>query len=130
MAHPLFTYLTEIILNSNNNQILSSSRKYITTAHARNGIGCRSLKLLLLSYPVRPQNFSFRIYCAQFWSPPGKLGHSSPRGHRKTSTWVTSRRTRGDEVRPRGEQSCALIFETFLALLVRRSRVGQNEFQH
>ena len=49
----IVTYLTEIILNSNNNQILSSSRRYITTAHAWNGIGCRSLKLSLLSDPLR-----------------------------------------------------------------------------
>ena len=30
----------------------------------------------------------------------------------------------------RGDQSCALIFETFLALLARGGRVGQNEFHH
>ena len=37
---------------------------------------------------------------AQLWSPRGKLGLSSPRAHRKTSSLVTSRRARGDEVRP------------------------------
>ena len=101
---------------------------------------------------------------AQLWSPRGKLGLSSPRAHRKTSSLVTSRSAmrevtndkvffslremtkvkvfqwaRGDEVRPRGDestsfprgdQSCALIFETFLALLARWRPVGQNEFHH
>ena len=94
---------------------------------------------------------------AQLWSPRGKLCLSSPRAHRKTSSLVTSRRekktlslitsriaqrevtndevflwARGDERQsfPRGDQSCALIFETFLALLARGGRVGQNEFHH
>ena len=48
-------------------------------------------------------------------------------------------RPRGDEVRPRGDESSSFprgdqvrgtIFGTFLALLARRSRVGQNEFHH
>ena len=94
---------------------------------------------------------------AQLWSPHTKLGLSSPRAHRKTSSLVTSRCAmrevindkvffsrrevtkdkvflwaRGDERQsfPRGDQSCALIFETFLALLARGGRVGQNEFHH
>ena len=46
---------------------------------------------------------------------------------------------RGDKVRPRGDESSSFargdqvrgtIFETFLALLARRGRVGQNEFHH
>ena len=46
---------------------------------------------------------------------------------------------RGDEVRPRGDESSSFargdqvrgtIFETFLALLARGGRVGQNEFHH
>ena len=46
---------------------------------------------------------------------------------------------RGDEVRPRGDESSSFargdqvrgtIFETFLALLARRSRVEQKEFHH
>ena len=55
-----------------------------------------------------------------------KLRLWSPRAERKKV------RKRGDERRsfPRGDQSCALIFETFLALLDRRSRVGKNEFHH
>ena len=94
---------------------------------------------------------------AQLWSPRAKLELSSPRAQRKTSSLVTSRRekktssfvtsriaqrevtndevflwARGDERPsfPRGDQSCALIFETFLAFLARRSRVGQKEFHH
>ena len=41
-------------------------------------------------------------------------------------------RARGDERLSfaRGDQSCALIFETFLALPARGGRVGQNEFRH
>ena len=39
---------------------------------------------------------------------------------------------RGDESSSfaRGDQVRGTIFETFLALLARRSRVGQNEFHH
>ena len=48
-------------------------------------------------------------------------------------------RPRGDEVRPRGDESSSFprgdqvrgtIFGTFLALLARRGRVGQNESHH
>ena len=83
--------------------------------------------------------------------------NSSPRAHRKTSALVTSRRekktssfvtsriaqrevtktevfllARGDESSSfaRGDQVCGTIFETFLALLARWSRVGKNEFHH
>ena len=91
------------------------------------------------------------------WSPRGKLDLSSPRDNRKTSVLVTVRRekktmtlvtsrialrevtntqvfqlSRGDESSsfPRGDQVRGTIFGTFLALLARRSRVGQNEFHH
>ena len=39
---------------------------------------------------------------------------------------------RGDESSSfaRGDQVRGTIFETFLALLTRRSRVGQNDFHH
>ena len=88
-----------------------------------------------------------------------KLRLSSPRTERKTMTLVTSRKSnqmrevtnvvvfsslrevtktevfllaRGDESSSfaRGDQVRGTIFETFLALLTRRSRVGQNDFHH
>ena len=70
-------------------------------------------------------------------SPRGRT--SSPRAHRKiifslrevTKTEVFLL-ARGDESSSfaRGDQVRGTIFETFLALLARRSRVGQNEFHH
>ena len=64
---------------------------------------------------------------------------------RKTRAFVTSRQSKNLGVGhlahgeknfslcarwPKSKFFCALIFETFLALLARRSRVGQNEFHH
>ena len=81
---------------------------------------------------------------AQLWSPraSGEF-FFSVREVTNTEVFRLSRgdevRPRGDEVRPRGDESSSFargdqvrgtIFETFLALLARRSRVGQNEFHH
>merc|ERR1711994_434380 len=78
------------------------------------------------------------------WSPRGKLELSSPRGrtssprgrtssprdNRKTSVLVTSRTEKKNSPLARGDQVRGTIFGTFLALLARRGRVGQNEFHH